>query len=120
MTIIYVGELSLFHFDLPALRLLPAIMAGSKNYPESVCRIVAAGNSRAGLALYNKVIKHFVPAHTRQKLHVLGREVRRGCCVELQSASTRDGERAAGQCCVCGSGLTQTGADDDLVATTFS
>ena len=73
--VVHVAELSLFHFDIAASKLLMKVLEGSKHYPESSARIVSSGNGKALLAMYNAVIKPFMPAHTKQKLLVLGKDI---------------------------------------------
>jgi hypothetical protein len=73
--VVHVAELSLFHFDIAASKQLMKVLEGSKHYPESSARIVSSGNGRALLAMYNTVIKPFMPAHTKQKLLVLGKDI---------------------------------------------
>jgi len=70
--IIFVGLLGLFHFDIASIRLFPRLLAGSKHYPESVRRITSAGNFRAIVGMYNRLIRPLVPTHTAEKLNVLG------------------------------------------------
>ena len=73
--VVHVAELSLFHFDISASKQLMKVLEGSKHYPESSARIVSSGNGKALLAMYNAVIKPFMPAHTKQKLLVLGKDI---------------------------------------------
>ena len=37
--------------------------------------ITSTGNSGALVAMYNAVIRPFMPAHTREKLHVVGKDL---------------------------------------------
>ena len=60
---------------IAASKQLMKVLEGSKHYPESSARIVSSGNGRALLAMYNAVIKPFMPAHTKQKLLVLGKDI---------------------------------------------
>ena len=71
----HVAELSLFHFDIASSRVLRHVLEGAKHYPESCARIVSTGNNRVLIAMYNSIIRPFVPAHTREKLVVLGRDL---------------------------------------------
>ena len=73
--VVHVAELSLFHFDIGSSRTLMRVLEGSKHYPESSARIVSSGNSKPLLAMYNAVIKPFMPTHTAQKLLVLGKDL---------------------------------------------
>ena len=105
--IVNVQHVGLFFFDMASIKLLPRISESMKHYPESVSRIVSCGNGKILLALYNSVIKPFVPAHTREKLFALGREQRTGCCVNFDvMASTAGGPRPASMSCICGASLS--------------
>ena len=112
VTIVHVGHMSPFQFGPSALRLLPQVMSGSKHYPESVARICCVGNSKAALTLYKNVVLPFVPKHTCEKLCILGREERHGCCVELPGVCSKAGERLASVCCVCGHQTADAAAKD--------
>ena len=68
-------DLSLFHFGVGEARCLMKVLEGSKHYPESSARIVSVGNGKALLTMYNAVIKPFMPAHTKEKIQVLGRDI---------------------------------------------
>ena len=68
-------DLGLFHFGVGEARCLMKVLEGSKHYPESSARIVSVGNGKALLTMYNAVIKPFMPAHTKEKIQVLGREI---------------------------------------------
>ena len=68
-------ELGLFHFGISEAKLLMKVLEGAKHYPESCARIVSVGNGKALLAMYNAVIRPFMPAHTKEKILVLGRDI---------------------------------------------
>ena len=75
-------ELGLFHFGISEARLLMKVLEGAKNYPETCARIVSVGNGKALLAMYNAVIRPFMPQHTKDKILVLGRDIERPSCQE--------------------------------------
>ena len=68
-------ELGLFHFGISEARMLMKVLEGSKHYPESSGKIISVGNGKALLAMYNAVIKPFMPQHTKEKILVLGRDI---------------------------------------------
>ena len=71
--VIFVQEMSMLHFDISSLRLLPKLSEGSKMYPEQVALMSSVGNGAVLLALYRRIIRPFTPAHTREKLAVHGK-----------------------------------------------
>ena len=68
-------DLGLFHFGISEARTLMKVLEGSKHYPESSAKIISVGNGKALVAMYNGVIKPFMPAHTKEKILVLGRDI---------------------------------------------
>ncbi|KAH8048821.1 potassium channel [Aureococcus anophagefferens] len=62
--LVYTADMKLNHFGIRAVRFFPKILAGSKHFPESARRIVSIGNNKVAVALYQRVIRPFVPAHT--------------------------------------------------------
>ena len=75
MDVVGAHDLGLFHFGISEARCLMKVLEGAKHYPESSARIVSVGNGKALLGMYNAVIKPFMPAHTKEKILVLGREI---------------------------------------------
>ena len=73
--VIFVQEMSMLHFDISSLRLLPKLSEGSKMYPEQVALMSSVGNGAVLLALYRRIIRPFTPAHTREKLAVHGNKL---------------------------------------------
>lgn len=81
--IIYVAKIGLFQFDLACARVFSQALAGAKHYPETVAHIMSTGNGKALVAMYNAVIRPFMPQHTKEKILVLGKD--------LNAPSIRDG-----------------------------
>jgi len=73
--IVHAGDLGLFHFDIACARAFPQVLAGSKHYPEVSARIISVGNGKALIAMYNAVIRPFMPAHTKEKIQVFGKDL---------------------------------------------
>ena len=98
--LVYTADMKLNHFGLRAIRFFPKILAGSKHFPESARRIVSIGNNKVAVALYQRVIRPFVPAHTKEKLIILGRDLRSArvvAAMDLDAATTAALDRAAGR-----------------------
>ena len=114
--VVHVAELGLFHFDIASARLLPKVLEGSKHYPETAARIVSTGNGKALLAMFNSIIKPFMPQHTKEKIQVLGKD--------LASESNRqvlglDQSDLASRACLAAGGVvialdSRLGQDHDL------
>ena len=73
--IIFVAKIGLFQFDIGCARIFSQVLAGAKHYPESVAHIMSVGNFRALVAMYNAVIRPFMPQHTKEKILVFGRDL---------------------------------------------
>ncbi|KAK7235159.1 hypothetical protein SO694_00143033 [Aureococcus anophagefferens] len=98
--LVYTADMKLNHFGFRAVRFFPKILAGSKHFPESARRIVSIGNNKVAVALYQRVIRPFVPAHTKEKLIILGRDLRSArvvAAMDLDAATTAALDRAAGR-----------------------
>ena len=89
--LVYTADMKLNHFGFKAIAFFPKILGGSKHYPESAARIVSIGNNKVAVALYNRVIRPFVPAHTKEKLTILGRDLESEsivACMDLDEPTT--------------------------------
>ena len=75
-------ELGMFHFGVSEARVLMRVLEGAKHYPESCAHIVSVGNGKALVAMYNAVIRPFMPRHTKEKIVVMGRDIENTKCQE--------------------------------------
>ena len=97
--LVYTADMKLNHFGIRAIRFFPKILAGSKHFPESARRIVSIGNNKVAVTLYQRVIRPFVPAHTKEKLIILGRDLRSARVVARRVRARRRSIVSA--TCVC-------------------
>ena len=69
--IINVSNFGVFQWNKACYDLITKVFAGNKHYPECVVKITSCGNGSVAVMAW-KVMKHFVPERTKQKLAVLG------------------------------------------------
>jgi hypothetical protein len=69
--LINVSNFGLFQWNKACYDMLTTVFAGNKHYPECVVRISSCGNGSVAVVAW-KVMKHFVPERTKQKLAVFG------------------------------------------------
>jgi hypothetical protein len=69
--VINVANFGVFQWNKACYDLITKVFAGNKHYPECVVKITSCGNGTVAVMAW-KVMKHFVPERTKQKLAVLG------------------------------------------------
>ena len=69
--LINVSNFGVFQWNKACFDLITTVFAGNKHYPECVVKITSCGNGSVAVIAW-KVMKHFVPERTKQKLSVLG------------------------------------------------